>query len=234
MGSQFLDGILSILGRITDVVALGELDLRETLGERIHDVPGVVDGERRLGDTTESIRRANLESGHIFDRFDEVHRFGRLTHRALDLDMSLVADHDEFESDPNHSPNFVVDFRDERAGCVDGFQLPGLCAVSNRGGNPVCRVDQHGPTGGIVRIFDENRAFVAQAVHDMAVVNDLVSDIDGPCLLLECEFDDLDRPVDTRTETPRTGKQDSHGRGDSSVLLRGSGHFAKARYNPLS
>ena len=63
----------------------------------------------------------------------------------------------------------------------------------------------------------------------MAIVHDLVSNVDGRRFLLESassvlsvalegELDDFDRAVDPRTKTPGIGEQNTHHATDSSVL----------------
>ena len=63
----------------------------------------------------------------------------------------------------------------------------------------------------LVELIDEHRAELAQAVDDEAVVDDLVADIDGRAEPLERDLDDLDRPIDSGTETARRGDQHSKG-----------------------
>src|SRR5690606_13704814 len=61
--------------------------------------------------------------------------------------------------------------------------------------------------GNLVERFDENRAFGLQRVDDIAVMHDLVPDIDRRAIFLQREFDDADRAIDAGAETARRGDQ---------------------------
>ena len=65
---------------------------------------------------------------------------------------------------------------------------------------------------GIIRDFgeflDENRALGLQAVHDVAVVDDLVPDIDRGAVDRQRPFHDIDRPHHAGAEAPRGTKHD--------------------------
>ena len=134
------------------------------------------------------------------DRFNEMHRVGRLPHRAFDFDVALVADHHDFESLGNHATHFVVHLGDEGAGRVDRVELVLLGPVPDGGGNAVGGVDENGTLGRVFRFFDEGRAFLAQTVDDVPIVNDFVAYEDGAIALGKGELDDVDGPVDTGTE----------------------------------
>ena len=58
--------------------------------------------------------------------------------------------------------------------------------------------------------FDKYRAFRAQLADDVFVVHDLVTDIDRTSKAFERPFNDLDRAVDSRAETPRLGQHHVH------------------------
>ena len=54
-------------------------------------------------------------------------------------------------------------------------------------------------------LVDEHGAAVAQALHDEAVVHDLVAHVDGRAEGVERALDDLDRAVDAGAESTRIG-----------------------------
>jgi hypothetical protein len=72
------------------------------------------------------------------------------------------------------------------------------------------------PCGHFREIFDEARAFCAQAFDDMAVVNDLVSNVDGGAKLRECLLDDVDGPDHAGAKAARLREHYLH----RSVLSR--------------
>ncbi len=74
----------------------------------------------------------------------------------------------------------------------------------------------------LVELLDESRPLVAQVVHDMAVVNDLVPDVDGRAVLQQRAIDNLDRSHNARTKAAGLGKNDSHKGANSDDRRRGS------------
>jgi hypothetical protein len=96
-----------------------------------------------------------------------------------------------------------VHLGDQRAGRVEVEQIARLGLGRHRLRHAVGGED----TGclsrrDLVELLDEDGA-LAQALHDEAVVDDLVADIDRRAVLLERQLDDLDRPVDAGAEAAR-------------------------------
>jgi hypothetical protein len=65
------------------------------------------------------------------------------------------------------------------------------------------------PSGDLADLIHEERAFGLQCLDDVPVVHDLVADVDGRAEALKRALDDLDRPLDTRAETPRLSQHDT-------------------------
>jgi hypothetical protein len=59
----------------------------------------------------------------------------------------------------------------------------------------------------LIELVDEHRALGAQFANHVVVVDNLVTDIDRGTESLEGPLDDLDRTIDTRTESARLGQQ---------------------------
>ena len=62
----------------------------------------------------------------------------------------------------------------------------------------------------LVDLVDETRALGAQPLDDVAVVHDLVPDVDRRAVLFERALDDLDRAFDPGAETSRLSQHDPH------------------------
>ena len=60
----------------------------------------------------------------------------------------------------------------------------------------------------LVELVHKNGAFGPQLIHHESVVDDLVPHVDRRTVLLECQLDDANGPVDTRAEPARRGTQD--------------------------
>jgi hypothetical protein len=71
----------------------------------------------------------------------------------------------------------------------------------------VRREDQRGVVGNLVDLFDEPGALVAQLVDDVAVVDDLLANVDRAVEDLERFLDHVDRTDDARAEPTQTGDQ---------------------------
>ena len=97
----------------------------------------------------------------------------------------------------------VVDFRDERAGCVERVQLALLRLESDLRRNSV-RTEDDPATGRHAReVVDEDRSLRFQLVYDVTVVDDLLADVDRSAVANERKLDDVDCARDASTETPR-------------------------------
>src|SRR3546814_1448332 len=68
--------------------------------------------------------------------------------------------------------------------------------------------DNRDAIGDLIERFDENRALRLQRVNDIAVVHNLVPDIDRRAIFLQREFDDADRAIDAGAENAR--RRDQH------------------------
>ncbi len=94
--------------------------------------------------------------------------------------------------------------------------------------------DRHRAGRDLVQLVDEHGAACAQVLHHVAVVHDLVPDVDRRAVFLQRPFDDLDRPLDAGAEAAGLGQNDAdHGlfskrrRGaDSPTGARGIWHVA--------
>ncbi len=221
---EFLDGVLTVLGRVADIIPARQFDPGEARLQGIHDLPGVVNGKRRLGHAAKAFRVADLEGCDILGLFHQVHCTWSLAHGALDFDVAGVADHDHLEILPAHAMNLPVNLGDQGAGGVDGAQIPILGGLPHRGGNAVGAVDQLGAQGGLVGFVDENGALGAQIIDHPAVVDDFVAHVDRLFAAGERAFDDLDRAVHAGTKTPGICEDDLH-RDQISGPAR-SGEFA--------
>ena len=60
----------------------------------------------------------------------------------------------------------------------------------------------------LVELVDEDRALGLEILDDIAVMHDLVADIDRPAVALDGALDDLDGTVDAGAEAARAGEQD--------------------------
>ena len=72
------------------------------------------------------------------------------------------------------------------------------------------------------QIVDETRALGAQPLDHVAVVDDLVADIDRRSVFLDRALDDLDRALDSGAKSPRLSQDHPH---VVSPLIATSAHY---------
>ena len=218
---QLARGVLAVLRRVADVLGIGADDGGEALAQRIDDRAGVVDAERRLGDEGELGRVAHGEVGDFLGAGDEMDLAVDPPHGAFDLGMPGMADEDDLAPLIGIALPLAVHLGDQRAGGVDHRQVAPGGGVLDRAGDAMGAEDGDAARGDLVEFVDEMRAFGAQPLHHMAVVHDLVPDIDRRAVFLDRPFDDLDRPLDTGTKAPGLGQDHPH---THSFRIRSSSH----------
>ncbi|MPM97279.1 hypothetical protein SDC9_144452 [bioreactor metagenome] len=149
--------------------------------------------------------------------------FGKLAHRALDLGVSLVADHDELVALLGELGYLDVHLGDQRTGGVENLKAPRLGLALHGLAHAVGAEHQGGARRHLVQVFDEDRALVLQIVHHIGVVHDFMAHIDRAAKLLQRALDDLDGAIHTGAEAARLGKNDFlgflHGVVESCLFL---------------
>ena len=103
---------------------------------------------------------------------------GRLTGRTHDFLMPLVTDEQDVVVLGGEPLRLVVHLGHQRAGRVDGLQLPHLGLPVHLGRDPV-RGEHHRPAlGDLVELLDEDRAARLEVRHHVLVVHDLLAHVD--------------------------------------------------------
>ncbi|MNE75707.1 hypothetical protein D3C80_1718910 [compost metagenome] len=74
----------------------------------------------------------------------------------------------------------------------------------------------------LVQLLDEDRPHALQPLDDVAVVDDLVADIDGSAELLDGALDDLDGPIHPGAEAARRGEPHVQG-----AAIKGGGRCGR-------
>ncbi len=71
---------------------------------------------------------------------------------------------------------------------------------------------EHGDRAGrdVVQLVHEDGAAGAQVLDNVAVMDDLMADIDRRAVFLQCAFDDLDGPFHTGAEAAGLGEDDAN------------------------
>ena len=132
---------------------------------------------------------------------------GRLAHRALDLLVALVADHDDRVALRGELACLDVDLGHERTGRVDRAQVAGLGVLVDRRGDAVGGEDDHLALGHLGLLLDEDRSALRELLDDVLVVDDLLADVDRRAVASSALLDRLNRPVDPCAVAARGGQR---------------------------
>ena len=124
--------------------------------------------------------------------------------------VSLVADEQNCIASLSVLDRFQMDLRDQRAGGVDRPQIALMCDLADLRRHAMSGKEERGAEGYVGQVVDERHAAFAEMLDDKLVVDDLVVDIDRRLERRQCEIERLDRHVDARAETPRTGYENLH------------------------
>ena len=144
----------------------------------------------------------------VVDVLDQVDAAFELAHRALDLGMALVADHDEVVAFLVQLGDLDVDLGDERTGRVEDAEAARRGLLAHRLRDAVRAEDQRGARRHVVEVLDEDRALGLQVVDDVGVVDDLVAHVDRRAELGQRALDDLDRAIHAGAKAARLRQHD--------------------------
>ena len=104
-----------------------------------------------------------------------------------------------------------VDLGNQGAGGVEEEQIAGPGSFGHRFGHAMGRKDHGSVIGTFVEFAHEHCPERLEPFDHMAVMDDLVTDIDRGPIFLEGAFDDLDSAVDPGAEASRRGQTNGHG-----------------------
>ena len=207
-----LDGVLTVLGRVADVVARRSLDRRESLLEDAHDLVRLVDGQGGLGQVTEIVGVGDLDGARLVRRLHQDGAVGSLSARALDLLVTFVADQHDGATMSREPACFDVHLRDQRARRVDHLEVALAGVVVHPWRHAVGGQHHDCALGHFRLLVDEDRALGLQVPHDVQVVHDLLPHVDGCTVLGESALDSIDGALDPGTVAP--GSSEQHGADD--------------------
>jgi hypothetical protein len=104
----------------------------------------------------------------------------------------------------------AMHLRHQGTGRVDREKVAMARFRRHRLGNAMRREDHRtGCVRNLRQFLDKDRALGLQRIHDVAIVDDLVADIDGRTKAHECLFNDVDGAHDPGAESARRTKQNA-------------------------
>jgi hypothetical protein len=161
----------------------------------------------------------------LVGRVDDLDVVGRLARGALDLLVAVVTDEEDVVVVLREPHGFLVHLGHQGAGRVDGVEVArgGRRADGRR--DAVRREHEARALGHLVGLVHEDRAAVAQRLHDVLVVHDLLAHVHRGAVGLEGLLDRHDGTVDAGAVAARRGEQHALGRG-GGVERGGRSHVA--------
>ncbi len=178
------------------------------------DLGGVVDRQRGLGHESEVVRILRGEGRGVLGGLDQGHRARRqLPERADHFRVMGMPDQEDFAAALEMDRRLPVHFRHQRTGRIQREEIARLGVGRDRFRHPVGRKHHRrvGIVGDFGQFLDENGALGPQAVDHIAVVDDLVADIDRGPIDGQRPFHGVDRPHHPGAEAPRRTKHDFKG-----------------------
>ena len=176
---------------------------------RLHGLHRLVDGQRGLRQPDHLVLVAHRHSVDGARTVDQLYVVGGFAGSADDLLVALVADQQDVVVVAGESLGLVVHLGDQRAGGVDDPQ-PSLGGRRVHGrGHAVGGEHHDGSFGHLVGLLDEHRTGLGQRFDHVAVVHDLMPDVDGCAVFLQRTFDGLDGTIDAGAVPTGLGKQDT-------------------------
>jgi hypothetical protein len=125
--------------------------------------------------------------------------------------MARVTDQDHNASLRDITLALAMDLGDERTRRIENAQPTCLRILLHKPRDAVRAENRDRSAGHFRKVLDETRALCAQALDDMAVVNDFVPDVYGRAKLRERPLDNVDGPDHAGAETARLGEHHAHG-----------------------
>src|SRR4029077_16597543 len=120
----------------------------------------------------------DIEPCDLFRSGDQMHPAGDPAHRALDLGVAGMADQDDLAPLIGVALAFDMYLGDQRAGRVDNRQAALSGALLDLAGDAMGAEDRHRTRRDLIDLVDELGTLGAQPLDDMAIVHDLMPDID--------------------------------------------------------
>ena len=124
--------------------------------------------------------------------------------------MIAVADEDDVKALAGVADDFVVNLGDEGAGGVVDDEVAGGGGVADARGDAVGAEDDGLALGDLADILDEGDPAGAEVLDDVAVMNDLVIDVEGRALCAQDLIDDVDGHAHAGAEASGIGEDDLH------------------------
>ena len=206
--SDLLDGALAVGGCVADVVRGRILQGGETFTQTRHGFQGFVHGQGGLRNPDDLLRVADGHLIHFVGRVHNLDVVGRFTGGTLNLFVAGVANEQDVVVLLGEAHSLAVHLVHQRAGRVNSVQGTLAGCGNHRRGHAVRREHGHGTFGNFVHFINEDSALLLQGLHHVAVVNNLLTHVDGRAVVLQRLLNSDHGTVNACAVTARGGEQD--------------------------
>ena len=135
--------------------------------------------------------------------FHEYGAAGSLAKGPLHLIVVFVANQNDGVSVASKFDSFQVNFRNQRARCVDHLQATRFRFPPDFRRNPVRAENSPRAGWNFIDFLHEDRASLTKFLHNMFVVNDFLPDVDRRAIKIESDLDYINCPDDACTKPTR-------------------------------
>src|ERR1700730_8372049 len=189
-----LDRDLAILGGIADILRVRAFDVGKLAAQGFDDVFGFVQAERGLGQVSHAVGIGHAQRFNLRRRSYDLGDTWSLAQRADDFIVIAVADEDQRIAFLGELYGFHVYLGDQWAGGVNHAQAAIFTGLADFRRDAMGAVDDALANGNLVHGIDKDGTFPLQFFDHKAVVDDLLTDVDGRAKGLKRDADDINRP----------------------------------------
>ena len=141
-----------------------------------------------------------------------------MTHGALDLLVTVVADEKDLVVIAGEPGGLAVHLGDERTGRVDRLEVAVGSTLHHGGRDAVSAEDDVSSLGNLLHLVDEDRALLLQRGHHVDVVHDLLAHVHRGTVTLERLLHGDHGTIHTRAVSPGRSEEHPLGSGDRGIL----------------
>ena len=187
-GANLLDGNLAVLGGVANVIRWRVLQRWNLYAQLLHCLHGFVNTQGGLAQPHNLARVAHHCLAGVLRAIDDLNPIRRLTRGSLNLFVASVAHQDDVVVFLGEALNLAVNLGHQRAGCIDGLQVPSLSGGNHRRRNTVRGEHQDGTFRNLVHLVNEDGAAGFQRRNHKLVVHNLLAHVDRRTVVIQSLF----------------------------------------------
>src|SRR3974390_1164205 len=191
---------LAVLRGVANVVASGRSQVGKTPLQDVYNLVGVIHSEGRLGGHSDPLWIPYLDPFRLVHASHHLDVIRSLARGALYLFVSLVTHQDNGTTLPRKTDGFQMHLGHQGTGRVDNLQM--LCRgfLSHFRRGPMRTEDGYRACRNVVNLLDKDHAPGPEGLDHVAIVHNLLANVDGAFENGQGYFHDFDGSVHAGTE----------------------------------